>query len=152
MKHEMPVMTEEKRQALIADCKAEIAEAQKALKAWGDQWIPHLQSKIERQQIALACLEAEPEYNAAKGFELHFGISATLCDELQEDGYACWVSYSAPPVPVMQAVELPSAFTPTITALGPSPISGMRLDHTGGWLNKARVIAAIRAAGGEVRE
>lgn len=134
MKHEMPVMTEEKRQALIDKCKAEIAEAQKALKARGDQWMPHLQSKIERQQIALACLEAEPEYNAAKGFELHFGISATLCDELQEDGYACWVSYSAPPVPVMQPVIAPDL---------PDDCDRTEAHY--------KYAEAIRAAGGEVK-
>ena len=58
--------------------------------------------------------------------------------------------YTTPPVPALVPIELPSAFTPSVIALGPSPVSGMRLDHTGGWLNKARVIAAIRAAGYEV--
>ncbi len=57
---------------------------------------------------------------------------------------------TTPPVAALVPIELPSAFTPSVIALGPSPVSGMRLDHTGGWLNKARVIAAIRTAGYEV--
>lgn len=47
-------------QALIADCKAEIAEIEKALTTWGDVWIPSLQSKLNRQKVALAALTAEP--------------------------------------------------------------------------------------------
>jgi len=47
-------------QALIADCQAEIAELEKALTTWGDAWIPSLQSKLNRQQVALAALTAEP--------------------------------------------------------------------------------------------
>lgn len=60
--------------------------------------------------------------------------------------------YTAPPVPALKLIELPSAFTPCISVVGPSPISAMRLDHMGGWLNKVRVISAIRTAGYEVKE
>lgn len=47
-------------QALIADCQAEIAELEKRLTTWGEEWIPYLQSKLKRQQVALAALTAEP--------------------------------------------------------------------------------------------
>lgn len=51
-----------------------------------------------------------------------------------------------------QPVKLPVAFTPFISVVSPSPISAMRQDHMGNWLNKARVIALLREHGVQVEE
>ncbi|MCU5775068.1 hypothetical protein N5923_23580 [Erwiniaceae bacterium BAC15a-03b] len=53
-------MTEEKRLALIADAKEEITQIQKCLTTYGKGWVAYHESKLERQQIALSALQAEP--------------------------------------------------------------------------------------------
>ncbi len=49
-------------QALIADFQAEIAELEKVLAIDEYAAISHLQSKLKRQQVALAALTAETVY------------------------------------------------------------------------------------------
>ncbi|AVG77989.1 hypothetical protein [Pantoea ananatis] len=74
-------------QALIADCQAEIAEIEKRLTTWGEEWIPYLQSKLKRQQVALAALTAE----------IH---SFTFEEDPQP-------LYTTPPAQLLRPVELP---------------------------------------------
>ena len=55
-------MTNEKRQALIADCKASIERIEKSIPHWVNSTYtrPYLESELARQKIALAALTAEP--------------------------------------------------------------------------------------------
>lgn len=55
-------MTNEEKQALIADCKDEIIGLKQELSECGDDGYAqmHLESKLLRQQIALAALTAQP--------------------------------------------------------------------------------------------
>lgn len=54
----------------------------------------------------------------------------------------------------VRPVELPSRFKPVISSIikdKPSRGAAMQLDNkNGGWLNRASVVAAIKAAGGSV--
>lgn len=80
MKHEMPVMTEETRQVLIAVNQAIVAQYESCV-------IPTNGIMYKTAKIALASLEAE----------VH---SYTFEEDPQP-------LYTVPPVPVMQPVELP---------------------------------------------
>ena len=108
----------------------------------------------EANLIALAALTARPvgTIRIEMDWNTHRNV-ATL--DMREDLVVADMAagdelYTAPPAAALRPIELPSAFTPAVTSFGPSPASSMRLDHMGGWLNKARVIAAIREAGYEV--
>lgn len=104
----MKAYTESERQALIADCKADIAELESAIAAY--PWNTHLPSELMRQQIALASLQAEQ-------------VHQFIYNNPYEEGYTEWVDcnvdyfngvptdcrrmlYTAPPVPVMKPVKL----------------------------------------------
>jgi len=93
-------------QALIADCQAEIVEIEKALTTWGDAWIPSLQSKLKRQQVALAALTAKPEYNVSfEGGEIRLDVTKAEYNGCHPD-YR-WISYTTPPAQILRPVELP---------------------------------------------
>lgn len=134
-------------QALIADCQAEIAQIEKALTTWGDAWIPSLQSKLKRQQVALAALTAEHVYQF-------------IANNPDKDGYIEWadcnpdyfskeptdmrrILYTAPPAQLLRPVGLPQAFAYTI--------EGMEEYVDGWWLRKDDVIEALRQQGYEVK-
>lgn len=62
-------MTEEQKQALIKDCRDEISKLERAISnvnsyakpAYRDEFISEYQSQLQRQQIALAALTAQPD-------------------------------------------------------------------------------------------
>lgn len=104
-------------QALIADCKAEIAEIEKALTTWGDVWIPSLQSKLNRQKVALAALTAEPvAYTDAEELEtLRKGTFADMFtphESYKSD--QLWIPlYTTTPAQLLRQVELPKPIQQT---------------------------------------
>lgn len=90
----MMQFTEEQRNALIEDCKREISELEKGLTTWGEVWIPYLQSKINRQQIALAALTTEPVAYRWEGKQ-----TGRICyDGIRPIGVFGQPLYAAPPV------------------------------------------------------
>lgn len=99
MKHEMPVMTEEKRQALIADCKEFIANPE----CYQD-WF------VIMAKISLASLEAEPEYNTSYAEDINLDVSKAAYDLCHPDDR--WISYPAPPVPVIPKKLRSDDFSP----------------------------------------
>lgn len=117
MKHEMPVMTEEQRQALIGEFSIKLSDQDYA-------------DDIEKEayEIALASLEAETVYQIFDDGKW-YDASKRIFDEANERGDICRVVYTAPPVPVMQQVDI-----------GESMV-----------MSRGFVIKAIRAAGGEVK-
>jgi len=130
MKHEMPVMTEEKRQALIEDLEEVITRETHSLYGVA-------------ARIALYALKAEHAATVevrvlnralvSKSSEWHIPFRESCTLEL----------YTAPPVPVMQAVDLRATLNQSM--FNDDVIFGYR---------KAREedITAIRTAGYEVRE
>lgn len=134
------IESEHESAALIADCKDDIANLTEILKGCSDPdnyaWI---KSQLKRQQIALESLEAVSRTvftcNGC-GHEM-FDEHPSSCD-CGGDGYSESLVYNAPPVPVMQPVELPVIQVD-------NPLDGFfyRCDE---------VIAAIRAAGGSVKD
>lgn len=95
-------------QALIADCQADIAELEKRLTTWGAEWIPYLQSKLKRQEVALAALTAEP---------VAF-ITEKNLKSLRKGLHDCFVKrqpvmvrpislYTTPPAQLLRPVEFP---------------------------------------------
>ena len=145
----MMQLTEEQRKALAGLCRIEI-------KRWkaSSESNPNMRYMVELMEIALAALTAKPvgTIRIEMDWNTHRNV-ATL--DMREDLVVADMAagdelYTAPPAAALRPIELPSAFTPAVTSFGPSPASSMRLDHMGGWLNKARVIAAIREAGYEV--
>lgn len=95
-------------QALIADCQAEIAEIEKALTTWGDAWIPSLQSKLNRQQLALAALTAETVYQLIDDGKW-YDAPKYLFDEANQRGDECRMVYTTPPAQLLRPVELPKS-------------------------------------------
>lgn len=85
-------MTEEQKQALIDYCK----EVQ------GNN--PETSVAYQVISIALAALTAEPEYNTSHGEDVHLDVKKAAYDRCHPD-YR-WISYPAPPVPVMKPVKL----------------------------------------------
>lgn len=132
----MITLTAEEHAALITDCKAEINSLEWQLKMRDSSF---LQSCLKRQQIALESLEAVSRTvftcNGC-GHEM-FDEHPSSCD-CGGDGYSESLVYNAPPVPVMQPIELPSVQVD-------NPFDGFyyRCDE---------VVAAILAAGCEVKE
>lgn len=134
----MITLTAQERDALIADCKDEINVLEDRIERCQRFGVPceSYKSDLKRQQIALASLEAEPVAYVhpaylqvgALGFDASIGRLAPAQVEL----------YTAPPVAVMQPVVLPVMQVD-------NPLDGFfyRCDE---------VIAAIRAAGGSVKE
>lgn len=132
MKHEMPVITEEQRQALIADCKAGIAHIEKMLPCWAKTTytLPYLQKQLQLKKIALASLEAGPADTIIDADETPASLGVTKLSEQVSCSWEIGTKfYTAPPVPVMQAVDI-----------GESMV-----------MSRGFVIKAIRAAGGEVK-
>lgn len=141
----MKPITEETRLALIADCKAHIKHLQECIERRYTEW---LEIKLQLAQIALASLEAEPvatrcRYHSApqsNGLWLYIPQEAYSPDNT--GNYQEQALYTAQPVPVMQPVDLRATLNPSM--FNNDVIFGYR---------KARDedIAAIRAAGGEVK-
>lgn len=79
----VPAMTEAQRQELIAECQDEIAELTQSIQrcdAIGTaDYLMHLQSQLQRQQIALAALTAKP-----------FAYSYLHAAYEKSDGFAGW--------------------------------------------------------------
>lgn len=128
-------------QALIADCEAEIAELEKRLTTWGEAWIPYLQSKLRRQQIALASLTAVPTFSTSVPQKdiVDDGFIGSL---FGPDVFAIKL-YTTPPAQLLRPVELPQSFAYTI--------EGMEEYMDGWWLRKDDVIEALRQQGYEVK-
>lgn len=136
----MITLTAEEHAAMIADCKRDIAQIVIAIQ-WCDKVdLANLTSDLRRQQIALESLEAEPHAwhrMPDQGFHLPMVLRKEQGPPAFDDEF--YPVYTAPPVPVMQTVELP---------------------HTKcvGWVKEAiqehdaKWIEAIRAAGGSVKE
>ena len=98
MTNTIPVLTEEKRQALIADCKADIALTQVYISFHGKT--PELRSKVARQQIALASLEAQADHWVQNS---KFGFSAEKVKPEYDPMEPSWVAgYLAPPAPALK--------------------------------------------------
>ncbi len=111
MKHEMPVMAEEKRKALIADCNASIKDCLRLLEiAEGrtgenrTKRIAELQSELQRQQIALASLEADPvawahrlvnKRNETTHPWVYGSAEAELCRSSASNGHSADLIYDA---------------------------------------------------------
>lgn len=145
----MKPITEEKRQALIADCEADIEDLERDIQrcdAIGtSDYLYHLQSKLQRQQIALASLETEPVayISDAKLKTLSQGIHSV---SVKPDAVMVRPNalYTAPPVPVMQAVDLSACRTlwyehdDLSAEIECIPVRDLK--------------KAIRAAGGEVKK
>lgn len=105
-------------QALIADCQAEIAEIEKALTTWGEEWIPYLQSKLKRQQVALAAMTAErcgsliqavnPKTGSVNIFYRSRGIESIDPEEVAEwEMQEVEHLYTTPPAQLFRPVQLP---------------------------------------------
>ena len=138
----MKPITEEKRQLLIESCNHIISEQ------------PNSPYGVIAK-IALASLEAEPKR----------WLLEVLDDTTEEERwFRCdWYDheitarknqrviawYTAPPVPVMQLVELPDRLLPANHRSGEA---FMAADSEGNYLNREFTIKAIRAAGYEVKE
>lgn len=92
-------MNEEQKQALIGLCKIEI-------KRWkaASESNPNMRYMAELMEIALASLTAEPEYNTSYGEDVHLDVKKAAYDRCHPD-YR-WISYPAPPVPVIKPVKL----------------------------------------------
>lgn len=130
-------------QQLAAHCRDVIANPQ-----------DHLDWVVDMAKVALASLEAEPvgyTTERAATYEVWNSGSATFWDKNDLGEVAL---YTAPPVPELKPIELPSRFGPVISQIvkGGVHIPAMRLSPgNGGWLNREAVIKAIRAAGYEVK-
>lgn len=143
------MLNEEKRQELIEYCEL--------LKMASD---PNYALIAE---IALACLEAEPAekqyyyHNHGTGSGQWTKVESMECFEQMkathagDNDFSFRDLYTAPPVPVMQSVELPQSFSPDLSVFGADARCVMRADKKGRWVNLAAVELAIRAAGGEVK-
>jgi len=85
-------MTNEHKGNLTVLCKIEI-------KRWkaASESNPNMRYMVELMEIALASLEAEPEYNTSDAEDVHLDVSKAAFDRCHPD-YR-WVSYTAPPVP-----------------------------------------------------
>lgn len=91
-------------------------------------------------RIALASLEAEPEYNTSDAEDINLDVSKAAYDRCHSD-YR-WISYPAPPVPVMKPVQMPTRIA-NIHLRSPLEVEDLYRDF---------MAAAIRCAGGEVAE
>lgn len=85
-------MTSEHKDELTGLCKIEI-------KRWkaASESNPNMRYMVELMEIALASLEAEPEYNTSDAEDVHLDVSKAAFDRCHPD-YR-WVSYTAPPAP-----------------------------------------------------
>jgi len=136
-------------QALIADCEAEIVELEKRLTTWGEAWIPYLQSKLRRQQIALAALTAEPYAYASRNTDMRKEsqyFSASIFNNAWGYEYTLPL-YTTPPVQLLRPVELPQSFYGVVQ----DGKAVMLPANDGQWLNKTAVIEALRKQGYEVK-
>jgi len=155
-------MNNQERAALIADCKDEIKSLQDCIlfceEFWDDD-TSYYMSKLQRQQIALASLEAEPIHEACyrtyypdsdeESHKPHSESGESCARRIAGEigGYVEKVliipdghnAYTAPPVGVMKRVTLPHT-----TCVG--WVKEAIQEHDAKW------IEAIRAAGGSVKE
>nr|WP_310616648.1 hypothetical protein [Pantoea cypripedii] len=96
MTEKMPVITEEQRQRLIYDCKAEIAYLEE------QQPLVPIRSRLIRQKIVMASLTAEPiGYHREEAREAFRVLPF-------DDGVYKIAVYAAPAVPVLNPVITPS--------------------------------------------
>lgn len=131
-------LTEQERDALIADCKASIARIEKTLTYWqkSTYTLPYLESELARQKIALASLTTKPRKVFTCSNCQAEGLDEPLesrCHCMGED--ARWIEsvvYNAPPVPVMKAVKLSA---------------GAWVPFYGQMMERQEVVAALREAG-----
>lgn len=131
------IKSQAQREALIADCKADIEVLQERMKEFSDSPLAQreLSSQLLRQQISLAALE-----EVIRGFVdesgLNEGLGIVTQSALLSDDIAI---YTAPPVPVLKPVVLPDLR---------QNVSGERYVWSDGVSNyRDDVIKAIRDAG-----
>ena len=106
----MKPITEEQKQTLIAACEEEISRLKELAEQHeflcNDYLLEETNNAILRQEIALASLTAEPEYNTSEeGGEINLEVSKSEYDKCHPD-YR-WISYTAPPVSVIKFPEIP---------------------------------------------
>ncbi len=83
-------MNNQEQQALIDDCKSDIKQLKQALKTWGAEWNSYLKSKLERQEIALAALTAEP-VKVPDRIKPDYEAIKRILPAANPDEYACCV-------------------------------------------------------------
>ena len=136
------IESQAQREALIADCKAEIEYLEGAKRSYPDDKV--LISSLLRQQITLAALDGAPDYFINRvdrddmyGSEAELRAYKTALDanKAKDDfgGYSFAV-FSAPTVPVIKPVVLPNSW----------PEGG---DMDSIVMSEDEVIKAIREAG-----
>ncbi len=129
--------TENERQRLIAFNRA-IIEQHESYAIPVDLMPYHIRMMVYSARIALASLEAKPVVKVTEWMPL--GIDGGVSKFLQPVGnlpdFGAFL-YTAPPVPAMQTVDLSSVD---------------RMLGRNDWLKEFDVVAAIRAAGGEVKK
>ncbi|WP_210515122.1 hypothetical protein [Pantoea ananatis] len=130
-------------QALIADCEAEIVELEKRLTTWGEVWIPYLQSKLRRQQIALAALTAKPvAFLYGASFE-----RGEVEGEIEDCPGTDMPVFTTPPAQLLRPVELKDCEFGAVSIM-----SGGSKDYCNGFVDGTNnAIKAIREAGYEVK-
>lgn len=129
MKYEMPAVNEERRAELV-----NLLINRHAIMA-PDVDTKRMEENMEIVlDIALAALTAEPEYNISDAEDVHLDVKKSAYDRCHPD-YR-WICYPCPPVPGLNAVELPESYDD---------------GHGNLWLPKDSVISAIKKSGGEVK-
>lgn len=146
MKSNSPNQVDGDVQALIADCQAEIAELEKHLTTWGEEWSPYLQSKLKRQQIALAALTAEPDGFRVRNkkisqdneiYDDRFTGEKCINNTTQPEDYEIYAIYRKPPADSVRHMLMPKV-------VGEIPAYGEVI-------SKAHLIHALRQQGIEVK-
>jgi len=102
-------LTNEERQALIADCKASIARIEKSITHWMNSTYtrPYLESELARQKIALAALTAEPHHFAVFEPERFGEGSGWKSCHPDFEGAKPFYSIAAPPASIKLPDDVP---------------------------------------------
>lgn len=147
--------TENERQRLIAFNRA-IIEQHESYAIPVDLMPYHIRMMVYSARIALSSLEAEALHAACCDGDWLIVDKKTYISLTDKDCInPCKgkLVYTAAPVPVMRAVELPEGFAPSVIRHGlQSTRYKAIMSGKGDWLHKDQVIEAIRAAGGEVKK
>lgn len=107
MKYEMPVLTDEQRDRAIAECLQEIQSLQDSL-AKTDAYRLVTESRLHRQQIALASLTAEPDvYVCQKTYSAPELETRVYRVEAKKDLKKGYTLYTSAPVPALKPIMMP---------------------------------------------
>lgn len=145
---QVPVITEERRQQLIAECKAEISDIRKAIdearnNRGGASILHRLCILVELQEISLAALEA-PAWGYTSGIR-HPVVNGAVVRDVK--GVNQFAVYTAPPVPVMNAIVLPEMIKCTHYSDGT-----FRYDGKEEFFRASEVISTLKSLGYQVKE